>query len=146
MRSSSARIDGEFSGKSTMIVCFWVWVRKRSARRSARIGSKYRTDSGQAPRLQARSIEQVLDHGCQVVGLFFDNGQAVTDNVFIPFGIFAPQCADIAFDQGNRCFEFVADDGNESVLISSAVRNLVISRTVTKIFLKVPSAASSGHR
>src|SRR5512136_1291220 len=51
-----------------------------------------------------------------MIGLLLNDGQTIMDDVLIPLGIFAPQGTDIAFDQGNRSLEFVADDGNKSIL------------------------------
>ncbi len=63
---------------------------------------------------------------------------------FIPFGVFAAQGADVAFDERDGCFEFVADNGNKGVLDFFGIAELVMSRTVAMILRRVPSAASSG--
>ncbi len=71
---------------------------------------------GEPASLQAGGIQQVLDHGGQVVGLLLDHGETVLDNGLIPFGVFAAQGADVALDERHGSFQLVADDGDEGVL------------------------------
>ncbi len=71
---------------------------------------------GEPAGLQAGSIQQVLDHGGEMVGFLLNHGEAVLDDGLIPFGIFTAQGGDVALDERHGGFELVADDGDEGVL------------------------------
>ena len=50
-----------------------------------------------------------------MIGFFFDDSQAVSDNIFFPSGVFATQGTDVAFNEGDRCFKFMTDNRDEGI-------------------------------
>ncbi len=81
-------------------------------------------DGGEPARLEPGSIQEVLDHGGEMVSFLFDDGETVLDDRLIPPGILAAQGGDIALDERHGGLELVADDGDEGVLDLFSVAEL----------------------
>jgi hypothetical protein len=67
-------------------------------------------------RLNAAGVEQVVDQRLETVSLLLDDLQAASGGLGIPPGIGARQRLCVAFDQGDRRLQFVADDRGEGGL------------------------------
>ena len=63
--------------------------------------------------LQLRGIQQVLNHRGQMIGFLLNHLQALRHHRLIPFHIFTPKRAGVAFDQGDRGFEFMTHNRNK---------------------------------